>query len=294
MTPSLFVALSVNIVLNIAQALLCTFRWRLLATNCANIPGFGKSFAAYMDGKFFNQALPSIIGGDAVRVMRWRAFHVRVSEAVLSVLRDRIFGAIGAAFLALIACALLWNQPIERYKVLSLSALSIAVILGCAMALTLSQWPRFSALFIRIRSLYALALRLVAKPLTRSQIWASLAIAIAAQLLPGLGVFFLVTALAIDISLVLAVSVTGAILLISMIPISLAGWGVREAGFLAILVPLGVAGEKALMLGICFGMAGLCAALLGGVSLGLGLSLPARSYATEERDGEIKKFGMNI
>jgi hypothetical protein len=106
-------------------------------------------------------------------------------------------------------------------------------------------------------------------------------VSVVAQILPGISVFLLAIALGIDISFVLAISVTGAILLISMVPVSLAGWGVREAGFLVILVPLGAPSEETLILGISFGLAGLCGALLGGLSIALGWSEPTPSGSNE-------------
>jgi glycosyltransferase 2 family protein len=275
MVPALVTAFALAVLLNILQAMLCTVRWRLVAAKIPNVPGFAKSFAAYMEGLFFNQALPSFIGGDAVRVLRWRACKVKASEALLSVFRDRLFGAIGAATFAMMACALLWPQPIEHYKVLSMFALSSAVTVGCVIVLSLSQWPRLSMLFSRFRKVHELVEELASRPLDRTAIWHSLWVSVIAQLLPGIAVFALAMALDIEISLLLAIAVTGAILLVSMIPISLAGWGVREAGFMVILVPMGTPSENALMLGICFGLAGLCGALTGGLSIALGLAAPS-------------------
>lgn len=283
MTPTLALMFTVAVLLNITQAMLCTVRWILVAMHVPNVPGFSTSFAAYMEGLFFNQALPSFIGGDAVRVMRWRAFGVRTKEALLSVFRDRLFGAIGAALFTMIACGLLWDLPIERYKIVSLFTLGGAITFACVIVLSLSQWPPLAELISRIQPLRTLVDGLAARPLDRSTISRSLVISLIAQLLPGISVFALATALAINISLALAISVSGAILLISMIPVSLAGWGVREAGFLVILVPLGVPSENALMLGISFGLAGLCGALIGGLSIALGLSAPEPTVQSDDK-----------
>jgi uncharacterized membrane protein YbhN (UPF0104 family) len=55
-------------------------------------------------------------------------------------------------------------------------------------------------------------------------------------------------------------------LLIVMIPVSLAGWGVREASLIALLAPLGVDSKDAFLIGILFGLMGLVSALPGGLS----------------------------
>ncbi len=288
LAPSLVAAFLAAVALNVLQAVLCTFRWRLVAVNIDPVPGLAKSFAAYMEGLFFNQALPSFIGGDAVRVLRWRAFNVGTGDAVVSVLRDRLFGAIGAASFTVLACALLWGLPVERYMVISLFLLGAAVTGGCLLLVVLSQWPWLAQLFKRVARIHALAMIFVDRPLSWRRIWQAMATSFVAQVLPGLAVYLLALALQIEIGFVLAATVTGAILLVSMIPVSLAGWGVREAGFLAILVPLGAASENVLMLGISFGLAGLCGALLGGLSLAMGFSLPAVSTPADSgnTDGE--------
>jgi hypothetical protein len=281
MVPALIAAFGIAVALNVMQAMLCTVRWRLMAAHVEAVPGFTRSFAAYMEGLFFNQALPSFIGGDAVRILRWRAFGVAVSDALLSVFRDRLFGAIGASSFTVLAAAILWNGPVEQYKVLTLLALGAAVTVACVVVLSLSQWSRLSALLSRVRGVGALVEKLAASELSRRQLAQALGVSLVAQLLPGISVLVIAVALGIDISVVLAIAITGAILLISMIPVSLAGWGVREAGFLVILVPLGATAESALMLGICFGLAGVCGALLGGLSIALGWSAPALSSGAQ-------------
>jgi uncharacterized membrane protein YbhN (UPF0104 family) len=76
----------------------------------------------------------------------------------------------------------------------------------------------------------------------------------------------------IDLSFLMLISVTGIILLVSMIPISLAGWGIREAGFIALLVPMGVNSTSALALGVAFGFSQLLSSLPGGLSILIGLA----------------------
>ena len=51
----------------------------------------------------------------------------------------------------------------------------------------------------------------------------------------------------------------------------IAGWGVREASFLSLLVPLGVDEERVVLLSVSYGVACLVAALFGGVSILFGL-----------------------
>jgi glycosyltransferase 2 family protein len=258
--------------LNLAQSTLCVWRWQLIAEVETTPPPFRRSFWAYLEGAFLNQALPSFVGGDAVRVMRWHENGVSVAFGTVTVLFDRVFGAIGAATLALAASVLLLGTPVAPYKVYLAGVLSLGVLGAAAVILVLVRWNALRRLAGRVGRVRGFVEALSAwRPPLRSIGMLSV-LGIAGQLLSGVAVCLLAHALHVALPWAVLVSVTGIILLLSMIPISLAGWGVREAGFLALLVPLGAGESNALALGIAFGISCLVGSLPGGVSILLGLA----------------------
>lgn len=271
-TPALGFAMALTVILTLVQAALCTARWLLLSEAATNVPNFRISFLVYMEGLFFNQAFPSIVSGDAVRVLRWRAAGVRTADAVSSVIVDRMFGVSGVSVLALVSVWLLWRWPVETYKLLAIAGLSSMVIACCAVALLAMRSERLAAAIGRIPRL-----RPVLDELTKFRPNARVAVAcvaysVSGQVLSGIGVYFLARSLGVALPPAILVTVTSVVVLLSMIPISLAGWGVREAGFLAILVPLGAKGDASVLLGFMFGLTALAAALPGGFSVALGLT----------------------
>jgi glycosyltransferase 2 family protein len=271
-TPLFASAFALSVGLNVFQAALCTFRWRYIAKSISNPPAFGTSFWAYLEGCFFNQALPSFVGGDAVRVIRWRESGIPTVQAATSVLLDRVFGAIGAAGLASVACVLMWNRPVETYKILSTLALASVVLLGSVVFFFILHWSFVYTRLVRFPRVHSF-LSTISK--WSPSAWSAsflVLLGIFGQVLSGIAVYVLGRALSIDLPLSMLVSVTGIILLLSMIPISFAGWGVREAGFIALLAPLGVSNSQALALGICFGLSTLVGALPGGLSILLGFA----------------------
>lgn len=272
--PAFIVALTSAALLNVLQSFICTYRWNMIARTSFSHPSFARSLWAYLEGAFFNQALPSFVGGDAVRIMRWHENGVSTGTAALTVLLDRVFGALGAAVLALAACMLMLGTPVEPYKILLTVALAVSVITLGAVALFLVRWNWFRGLFANIARLQSL-LEVLANWRPRAIGMTNLvALGVAGQLSAGVAVYALARALHISVPAGLLVSITGIILLLSMIPISLAGWGVREAGFIALLVPLGVDGSTAFALGVAFGLSTLIGALPGGASLLFGFALP--------------------
>lgn len=271
-TPLFGAMLLIAALLNITQAAVCTARWLLLARNLERCPGFIKSFAAYLEGLFFNQALPSFVGGDAVRIVRWRAFGVGLHGAFVSVFRDRLFGAIGAAVLAIAASFLLWNLPISRFTVLMALALGVAALgggIGVLMVIQSRRVTRWLSRFVRIHGILH---RISDAPLGMKIYSLATIYSVLGQVISGASVLLLARSVGIDLPAMLLITVTGIVLVVSMIPISFAGWGVREASFLTLLVPLGSSPESVMLLGVSFGIAGLLGALPGGLSIMLGWS----------------------
>ncbi|MPY71091.1 MAG: flippase-like domain-containing protein, partial [Alphaproteobacteria bacterium] len=83
--PGLFAVAFAGELVNV---LLVTGRWLMVLGALGLTPGFAAALALVFIGLFFNQALPSNIGGDAMRV--WRLFRTGSSlgRAVGSVMLD--------------------------------------------------------------------------------------------------------------------------------------------------------------------------------------------------------------
>jgi uncharacterized membrane protein YbhN (UPF0104 family) len=279
-TSAFVVGFIIAVLLNLAQSVLCTYRWRWVALHSYQPPGFRLSFFAYLEGAFFNQALPSFVGGDTVRIVRWAENGIPPSRAAASVLLDRVSGAWGASILALIACALIMGSPIEPYKLGLTALLAAGVSVACILVVVLTRMQFLVELAARYRRLGALAHAIGSWRPGMPGVAYLTGLGVGGQVMSGLAVCALARGLGIDAPMAILVSITGIILLLSMIPVSLAGWGVREAGFIAFLVPLGVPAGSALALGLTFGLSGLAGALPGGVSILCGMALGRRA---EER-----------
>ena len=80
--------------------------------------------------------------------------------------------------------------------------------------------------------------------------------------------------------------VVPAVMELAMLPVSIAGWGVREGLMVAAFATLGVTGEDALGASILFGLAGLVFSLTGGA-----LWLAARRGAGGKRAADVERRG---
>src|ERR1043166_7566553 len=86
----------------------------------------------------------------------------------------------------------------------------------------------------------------------------------------ALAIFTLVRATGAEIDFLSTVAVVLPALLISMMPIALAGWGVREGALIVGLGLFGVASAAALASSIAFGLAMLIASLPGSLFIRFG------------------------
>ena len=89
------------------------WRWqKLLRAGGIDLP-YTKALRLTLLGNFFNHALPSLVGGDVMKayyIMRFRPNHK--SQAVISLLADRLAGLGALAIICLAAIGLGWNDPL--------------------------------------------------------------------------------------------------------------------------------------------------------------------------------------
>lgn len=243
-----------------------TTRWRLVLKGLGVRLPVRTVLRLFLIGMFFNQTLPSSIGGDAMRVFYlWRG-GVRTETAVNSVLLDRIIGLI---ILILVTTAVTPHLVTRLDNTVAANGLITVLTAGWSAVVLLfvfnnpltRQFRSFRIIDFGIR-LSRDAVSLCAQP----------AIAI-----PTVGISIAIHAATIAIAwsldhalgghtayLVYVVAMTPTILLIS-IPISIAGWGVREQVLIILLGALGLGATQAVSVSILFGVVLLIGGLPGGV-----------------------------
>jgi glycosyltransferase 2 family protein len=217
------------------------FRWRLLARPLGLCQPVGRFAVYYFVGMFFNLFLPTSVGGDVVRAWYLDGGSGHRLFAFLSVLVDRLSGL---AVLLLLACTAVLLCPVALPRWIPWSVwLTIACGAGGLLTATLAaRWTdrgtRLGRLFEGIkRYLYqpgllaqATALSLVVQGANIILVW-----------LVGLSIQAPVPASYYWIAVPM-------VTLLTLLPVSLNGIGVREGGMILFLSPLGVSEATALSL----------------------------------------------
>jgi glycosyltransferase 2 family protein len=242
-----------------------TVRWLVVARICQIQMSWWRSFQWTMIGHFFNQIFLSSVGGDVVRgVLAGRGID-DMGGAFSSIALERIVGFI--ALLALIAV----GQPllIARLHDGSLSHVALAMVLVSLCALAAAF---FFVKFVgdrRAGRLQAAAhrfasdtRRLIASPLLTG-------VALLVSLVMHGSNLVLIAAVAnqlgADISLLDVFLVVPTIILIASLPISIGGWGVREAALAVGFSALGQPASVAVTTSLIIGLANLVSALPGAI-----------------------------
>lgn len=242
-----------------------TWRWMIVLDASGSRLPFGRALVIVLIGHFFNQTLPTSVGGDAVRI--WCAYRagLTVVNAAATVIFDRVISLVG--LLALTACGLPWllalvPDPVAR------SAIVVVVLAGIGGFLAfvgLARVPGFVQHWRIARGLIVLAA--LGRRLTFSprRLLPSLALSAAGVAVFSYMVFQLAQALGVRLSFTESLLLVPPVLLVTAIPVSLAGWGLREGAMVVALGFVGVSPAAAFAISVLFGLTVAAASLPGAV-----------------------------
>jgi len=253
--------------------LLATVRWKILLKVQGIDMGWVKTWQLFMIGMFFNLFMLGSTGGDVVKMfLTMREARNNKAAALLSVFMDRIIGMMA---LILISLGFLYL----RYDVLSHSPASAALLttllwlLAAAVVMTLGMFfgsafgwvhylPKWTPLRGRIVEVSA-ACHMYAKE-WRQTIWAFLVS------FPLLAMFFITfycaaKAFTDQLGLIDVFSVMPIVAVITAIPISVSGIGLRESLFVSLLAPFGVGPAVATLISVTGFLINTVGSLAGGL-----------------------------
>jgi glycosyltransferase 2 family protein len=246
------------------------FRWHLFVVAAGIAARWPESGRAYAIGLFFNNFLPTSIGGDAARALVIGRSGARLARAFTSVVLDRT-----TSFLCLLAVS--WivlaadPGPVPYSLIASLALATVAVTAAVGLLLLVGMRSRgrlISWAPERVRSFGRDA---------RGGLRLSLASPRLLAVATGLGLVFQVFAIlsfwavarsvGLDLSLSLMGVTASLVVLISLMPISIAGFGVREGGMVLVLGAAGVSATDATVISLTGVVAVMLATLPGGLAL---------------------------
>ena len=214
-------------------------------------------------GFFFEQVTIGFVGGDAIRLWLLRRTGMPFGRAIQALLLDRACGFASLVLLSLIgvqALLPLVEESVREVITVTLGAFVAAGLLGIAVIVVLTKVLRPTKL-----SAYWQRFGLSEHPVSMATLAIVFILAVATQLLNVLVFWMLGQSLGLPTALQQWFIVAPTVLLVSMLPISIGGWGVREGAMVVALHGFGISAEDALLPSVLFGLCAVTATLPGGI-----------------------------
>ena len=245
--------------LYIAMIFVASWRWWLLLRAQHLALAFRSLVASYLVATFFNNFLPSNIGGDVIRIRDTAKAAGSKTLATTIVLVDRGIGLMGLVFVAAVGSTIAARMSdaigptgpgiLWTLLALSIAATTLAVVMPHGVGALLRPLQALHQEWVeeRITRLTTALARFGDAPRTLGACFGG------AILVQGVMVVFyaaIARSLHIDVPIAHLAIVVPISFIVQMLPVSVNGLGVRETTFVVYLTPLGVPRESALALSL--------------------------------------------
>ncbi len=244
--------IGIALLFQLASTYLAAYRWRAISKLLVFKEKLSFYVNSYFKGAFFNQVLPSSIGGDAVRILDLTAKGYDKKDAFYGVFVDRIVGLVGLLVLNLLASIIFFGTFERDFSILVI-LISTAGITGFAILFHLDK-IKFLANYKGLDLFHRLARRLNKLYKNRNLLYKHIAISVIVHLLSVLVLFALADSINIHMNFQTFLIAVPPVFLLTIVPISLAGWGIREGAMVGIFMLVGADETKILAMSILYGL----------------------------------------
>jgi hypothetical protein len=258
-------AILIALVLTLISIVLSAYKWQILIFTQGFSPSLKTLTSLYFIGLFFNNFLPTSIGGDIVRIYELGKKIGHQQYAAASVIAERIIAALSLGLLVVIS--LLLNYKMSQPFLQPI----LVFIVVCGLLFWLSKYSTISNSFLEKMSGQ---IALVVEPFTKN-LASLLRLDFAFLRVMFYSILFHLTVILINLFLFQAIGAQvpliyyfifiPIILALSMLPISFNGLGIREAGYAYFFSKVGLPAAQAVAVSIYFFLVVSLISLIGGV-----------------------------
>ncbi len=224
---------------------------------------FVESFKAILIGAFFSQTLISFIGGDAMRIWWLKTLGLKLKTVAGAVLLDRVIGFLGLFMLVAVTFPLtlgLVTHIEARWSLITLVGGGAGAIL-CFFSLGFLPPSIRELRYIgKLMDFMTVSRHMLSAPRPSFKIFAY---SIVVQILNVLAIYVLAFGFGLTITFWQCMVLVPPVIFVAMLPISVAGWGLREGAMIVAFGYVGVPMEQALVTSMTFGLTLLAGSLAG-------------------------------
>ena len=248
------------------------WRWRAMAQWLGAEMSLASGMRWYFQAIGLNVLLPgAVVGGDVYRAIALQKTGQAKAASNLSVILDRVSGlwmlcAIGG--LGAVACASTLAPWVHMDTAIFVTLLLVVIVLWLLL-----PWVALHGLrsnWLKLPGAWLEPVRMAASsPNFLLQLWVQAASSALVQLLSAGALACGAMALGLHLPLAVWAFVIAPVFLMAALPVSVGGWGTREAASVAALAPFGVPAVLAVGVGLLYGVFALGQGALGALALGL-------------------------
>ena len=219
---------------------------------------------------FFGSFLPSGVGGEAVRAMSFTRLTSRGVESVASVVMDRLLGLVSMLLTGLLSLSVFYRvypHPALLGVVVALSAVSFSgLALALARPVHASVLERFRGGTTRFADWARKAVEALARYRERLDVLGIvLGMSVGVQLLRVLQAYLLSESMSLETPAIYFLCFVPPILVVTMLPISVGGWGTANVAYVALFSQVGMDPDGAFVLSVLILALGVVGNLPGGL-----------------------------
>lgn len=256
--------------IDVLLRLLSAYRWHVLFLGLNEAASLEETTRVSLVASFLGQAMPGTLGVEALRIYGLGKLVNDVPAAIASVVADRVFGVLSLVLVVLVG--LLVGHADLRQLVLVPVLISLLAVMAIVLFLINPRYrdwlrrrmPEF--VFNYIPRAIPQVFRYLDKYKTKSQVLSySLVLSCVFQVLRVLLFFVGALMMGESPSFVLFLTLVPIVMFVALLPISIAGLGVREASLVALFNQFGVMdAAQAFVLSMLVFVSGILSILPGG------------------------------
>lgn len=213
---------------------------------------------------FFGSFLPSGVGGEAVRAVSFSRLTERGVESVASVVMDRLLGLLSMLLTGLLSLSFFYS--VYPHPVLLALVVAGSIGLASGLALALSRRVHAKILASGQENWWAKAARAMGRYRARLlTLGLVLLLSVGVQLLRVLQAYLLSEAMGLGTPAIYFLCFIPPILIVTMLPISIGGWGTTNVAYVALFSRVGMDPDGAFVLSVLILALGIIGNLPGGL-----------------------------
>jgi uncharacterized protein (TIRG00374 family) len=261
-----FASMLAVFVILLALSAVQAWRWVIVARAMAVNLSYSAAWSIVLIGLFFNQTLPSSIGGDAARVWRLRRAGVRVGLSIRTVVLDRLVALFALLLIVLAGLPALMSWIGDGTLRWAVPILLAGGFSAYAILLLIESRP-LRRLLERLPTEQIVALGRGARAvfLHPASIIPALVLSVFIHGVVSGSVFLIGRDIGVTVTFWEMLVLFPPVLLLSMVPFSVAGWGVREGAMITALSLIGVSPAAAFTVSVLYGIVMVAVGFTGGV-----------------------------